>query len=153
MLGSFGVFSFLRSSKLTHFLATCITATSFKIWTFSALLYISETTRTNFFKISSHSIHNVCNNVWNFHYDWFTATPWNFKTNLSYEPVKNLRYNIHCFDVMLIFPKYCVLYIPPWLVHFSLNLSHLLNVKHWQYIDPGCHRLFMSGFRFQSSFP
>ena len=23
------------------------------------------------------------------------ATPWNFKTNLSYEPVKNLRYNIH----------------------------------------------------------
>ena len=23
--------------------------------------------------------------------------------------------------------------IPPWLVHFSLNLSHLLNVKHWQY--------------------
>ena len=28
-----------------------------------------------------------------------------FKTNLSYEPVKNLRYNIHCFDVMLIFPK------------------------------------------------
>ena len=27
------------------------------------------------------------------------------KLNLSYEPVKNLRYNIHCFDVMLIFPK------------------------------------------------
>ena len=27
------------------------------------------------------------------------------KTNLSYEPVKNLRYNVHCFDVMLIFPK------------------------------------------------
>ena len=23
--------------------------------------------------------------------------------------------------------------IPPWLVHFSLNLWHLLNVKHWQY--------------------
>ena len=29
----------------------------------------------------------------------------NFKTNLSHEPVKNLRYNIHCFDVMLIFPE------------------------------------------------
>ena len=27
------------------------------------------------------------------------------ETNLSYEPVKNLRYNIHCFDVMLIFQK------------------------------------------------
>ena len=24
-----------------------------------------------------------------------------------------LRYNIHCFDVMLIFPKYCALYKPP----------------------------------------
>ena len=22
--------------------------------------------------------------------------PWNLKTNLSYEPVKNPRYNIHC---------------------------------------------------------
>ena len=29
----------------------------------------------------------------------------NFKTNLFYLPVKNLRYNIHCFDVMLIFPN------------------------------------------------
>ena len=36
---------------------------------------------------------------------WFTATPWNFKTNLAYEPTKNPRYNIHCFDVTLIFPK------------------------------------------------
>ena len=35
---------------------------------------------------------------------------------------------------MLIFPKkQCALYIPPWLIHFSLNLSHVLNVKHWQY--------------------
>ena len=50
MLRNFGVFSFLRSWKLTRFLTTCISATSFKIWTFSAFLYISETTRTNFFK-------------------------------------------------------------------------------------------------------
>ena len=50
MLGDFGVFSFLRSWKLTRFVTTCINATSFKIWTFSAFLYISETTRTNFFK-------------------------------------------------------------------------------------------------------
>ena len=34
---------------------------------------------------------------------------------------------------MLIFPKHCALYLTPWLVHFSLNLSHLLHVKHWQY--------------------
>ena len=27
-----------------------------------------------------------------------------FKKNLACEPAKNLRYNIHCFDVMLIFP-------------------------------------------------
>ena len=32
-------------------------------WTFSAFLYISETTRTNFFKISSHNLHNVYKNV------------------------------------------------------------------------------------------
>ena len=32
-----------------------------------------------------------------------------YPTNRS----KNLRYDIHSFDVMLIFPKYCALYIPP----------------------------------------
>ena len=62
-LGNFGVFSFLGSCKLSRFLTTCISATSFKIWTFSAFLYISETTLTNFFKISSHNFHNVYNNV------------------------------------------------------------------------------------------
>ena len=31
-------------------------ATSFKIWTFSPFLYISETTQTNFFKKSLHII-------------------------------------------------------------------------------------------------
>ena len=39
----FGVFSFLRFWKLTRFLTTCLSATSFQIWTFSAILYISET--------------------------------------------------------------------------------------------------------------
>ena len=56
ILGNFGVLSFLRFLKLTRFLTS---ATSFRIWTFSAFLYISETTRTNFFKISSHNLHNV----------------------------------------------------------------------------------------------
>ena len=32
-----------------------------------------------------------------------------YPTNRS----KNLRYDIHCFDVMLIFSKYCALYISP----------------------------------------
>ena len=50
MLGNFGVFSVLRAWKLTGFLTTCLSATSFKIWTFSAFLYIYETTRTNFLK-------------------------------------------------------------------------------------------------------
>ena len=35
MLGNFGVFSFLRPWKLARFLTTCLSATSFKIWTFS----------------------------------------------------------------------------------------------------------------------
>ena len=72
MLGNFGVFSFLRSWKVTRFLSTCISETSFKIWTFSAFLYIAETTRTNFFKISSNNFHRVYNKVWHFHRDWFT---------------------------------------------------------------------------------
>ena len=59
MLGNFGGFSFFRSWKLSLFLTTLISATSFKIWTFRAFLYISETTRTNFFKICSHNLHNV----------------------------------------------------------------------------------------------
>ena len=50
MLEHFGVFSFLQSWKLTRVLTNCISATSFKIWTFSPFLYISETTRTIFFK-------------------------------------------------------------------------------------------------------
>ena len=50
MLGNFGVLSFMRSWNLTRFLTTCISATSFRIWTFSSFLYISETTRTNFLK-------------------------------------------------------------------------------------------------------
>ena len=89
MLRNFCVFSFLRSWKPTRFLTTCTSATSFKIWTISAFLFISETTRTNFFKISSSNLHNVPNNVWNFHLDWFTATLLNFKTNLFYLPVRN----------------------------------------------------------------
>ena len=51
MLGNFGLLSFMRSWNLTRFLTTSISATLFRIWTFSAFLYISETTRTNFFKI------------------------------------------------------------------------------------------------------
>ena len=46
---------------------------------------------------------------------WFTATPWNFKTNLAYEPTKNPRYNIHCFDVTLIFPKLMLTIHTVWL--------------------------------------
>ena len=40
-----------------------VVATSFKICTCSAFLYISETTCTNFYKIASHNLHNVYNNV------------------------------------------------------------------------------------------
>ena len=59
MLGNFGIFSFMGSCKLTRFFTTCISETSFKIWTFSAFLYLSETTLTIFFQISSHKLRNV----------------------------------------------------------------------------------------------
>ena len=131
MIGNFVVLSLLRSWKLTRFLTTCISATSFRIWTFSAFLYISETTRTNFFKISPHIIFIryikmsetfiKIDSLQHPEISWQT-----YPTNLS-------KLYIHCFDVMLIFPNLSALYIPPWLVHFSLTLSHLLNVKHWQY--------------------
>ena len=59
MLGNFGVFLFLRSRKLTRFLTTCISKTSFKILTFSAFLYISETTQTIFFKVDIDTCINI----------------------------------------------------------------------------------------------
>ena len=62
MLGNFGVFSFLKFNPSSHHLS-CMSATSFKIWTFSAFLYISEMTRTNFLKISSNNLHKVYNKV------------------------------------------------------------------------------------------
>ena len=42
MLGNFGVFSLLRCQKLTRDLTTCLTATSFKIWTFNLSLKRQE---------------------------------------------------------------------------------------------------------------
>ena len=33
----------------------------------------------------------------------FTEIDSHFKTNLAYEPAKDLRYKIHCFNVMLMF--------------------------------------------------
>ena len=61
--------------------------------------------------------------------DSLRATPGNFKKNLAYEPAKNTRYNIHCFGVMLIFPNWCLSYIPPWLVHFSMNFIAYFECK------------------------
>ena len=68
-------------------------------------------------------------NVWNFHYDWFTVTLWYFKTNLAYEPAKNPRYNIHCFDVLLIFLNWCLPYLPSWLVHFKCENCPCFTIK------------------------
>ena len=106
-IGTFMIFKFTITFAHSIFW-TCKSAKSFIFQTqllplFKVFQY--SFSEAIFFKISTHSLHNVYNNVWNFHYDWFTATPWNFKINLSYEPVKNPRYNIHCFDVMLIFPN------------------------------------------------
>ena len=69
LLGNFGAFSFLRSWKLTRFFTICLSATSFKIWTFSRFLCISQTAQTIFFKISSNNLHNVYN-VYSFNQFW-----------------------------------------------------------------------------------
>ena len=45
------------------FVLAILKTNPFKIWTFRPFLYVSETTRTNCFKISSHNLHNVCNKV------------------------------------------------------------------------------------------
>ena len=63
LFGNSSVFSFLRSSKLTSFLTTCLSATLFQILTFSAFLYISERARQNYFRTSSHNLYDVYNNV------------------------------------------------------------------------------------------
>ena len=53
------VLAIIKTNPFSHHLSKC--NQSFKIWTFSAFLYISETTRTNFFKISSNNLHNAYN--------------------------------------------------------------------------------------------
>ena len=94
----------LWSWKLTCFLTTCLSATLFEILILSAFLL--KTARQNSFN-AYHIILIMYILIMSetFIKIWFAATPWNFKTNLAYEPTKNPRYNIHCFDVMLIFPN------------------------------------------------
>ena len=129
MVGDFDVFLFLRSWRPARFLITCISATSFKFWPFSAFFNISETTRTNFFQISSQNlpIYNISETFIKIdslqHLEILRQS---YPTNLS-------KICVATFTALLFFPKWCPLYIPPWLVLFSLNLSHVLNVKHWQY--------------------
>ena len=50
---------FLWFWKLTCFLTTCLSATSFLILIFSAFLYISKTVRQNSFYTLSHNLHDV----------------------------------------------------------------------------------------------
>ena len=79
MLGKFWyifVLAILKTNLPSHHLSKCNFILNYA---FSAFLYISETTRTNFFKMKSHNLHNLCNNVWNFYYDWFTLTAWNIR--------------------------------------------------------------------------
>ena len=105
MLGNFGVFSFLRSWKLTCFRTTFRSAILFQILTFSAFLNISKTAQQNSLSTSSHNLHDIYINVWNFHLDWLTVTPWNFKTNLAYQPAKNPCYKHSPFSCYANFSK------------------------------------------------
>ena len=91
----FQVFSFLRSWKLT-FLSPDLSKCNF-ILNFDFLL----------FYISPERLNNQQN--------------LNFKTNLTYKPAKNPRYNIHGFDVMLMFPNLMptIQSSRRWLVYFN----------------------------------
>ena len=106
MLGNFGAFSRfsfanLKTNLFCHHLCKCnFIILNFDFYCFS----IYWTARQNFFYTSS-NLHHVYNNVWNFHEDWFTSTPLNFKTNLTCKPDKNPLYNVQCFDVMLTVSK------------------------------------------------
>ena len=55
------------------------------------------------------------------------------ETFIEIESLQHLKISIFTVLTLCFFQKYCALYITPWLVHFSLNLSHLLHLKHWQY--------------------
>ena len=44
---------------------------------------------------------------------WFTATPWiSRQTYPTYEQVKTPRYNIYCFDVILMFLSKIMVLVP-----------------------------------------
>ena len=134
MLGNFGVFSFLRSWKLTRFLTTCISATSFKIWTFSAFFVCLKRLERSFLK----SLHTI-----------FIMYIIRSETFIKIDSLQHLKTSRKTYILRTgqksalqhsLFWRYAnfskimpTINIPPWLVHFSLNLSHLLNVKHWQY--------------------
>ena len=81
-------------------------ATLFKFWLF--VLFCISLKRLDKIIFKPHHILNfddVHDNVWNFHWE-------NFKTSLEYEPAKNLRFNIHHLDVMLIFQiNACLTYL------------------------------------------
>ena len=55
------------------------------------------------------------------------------ETFIEIDSLQHLKISIFTVLTLCFFQKYCALYITPWLVHFSLNLSHLLHLKHWQY--------------------
>ena len=96
LLGNFGSFSFLRSWKLTCFLTTCLSAylSILKFQVSVSIIYMVKIMWRGFTKIlssrsrdtqkrSKFRIRMHLDRWWNFHQDWFIATPWSVKTNLN----------------------------------------------------------------------
>ena len=77
--------------------------TSFKIWTFwRSFLYIWNDSNESIYIIFI--IYIIMSQTF-IKIDSLSATPWNFKTNLSCEPVKNPWYNIHGLTLSANFSK------------------------------------------------
>ena len=129
MLGNFGVFSFLRSSKLTRFLTTSRSATSFKICTFSSFFYISLKRLKRIFWKSRHIIFIM----YIIRSETFIETDSLQHLKISRQTYPTNQKSALQHSLFWRYANFSKIYIPPWLVHFSLDLSHLLNIKHWQY--------------------
>ena len=125
MLGNFGLYIFviavLKTNPFSHHLYKCNFIQNLDFWRF--FVYLSNDSTKFFFK----SLHII-----------FIMSETFIRIDLlqhleisrqTYEPVKNPRFNIHCFDVMLIFPNECRQHIYPRLVHFSVSIVNVLHSK------------------------
>ena len=117
---------FVHAILKTRFLTTCISATSFKIWTFSAFMYFSETTRTIFFT----SLHII-----------FIMYIIMSETFIKIDSLQHLEISRQTYSIrtsqksalqQALFWGYASFsgqYLYPWLVHFSVSIVNVFIQK------------------------